>query len=194
MTAAPVWPGSPRACCRLWDRSVPRYPYTRIRTWGSAARSLPHQVAPFVLGAIEGLVGERHEAVGAVHAIVGERREPDADRHAAGIVTGIGEVAVLHGRADARGKDRRAVRRRFGHDDDELLAAVARHQIDRPGFAAQQVADLAQHGIAGDVAARIVDRLETVEIGQHHRERQAVAAGSGSPTRAHPRPTILVYG
>src|SRR5256885_12108259 len=34
---------------------------------------------------IEGLIGERHEAVGAVHAIVKERREPDADRHAHGI-------------------------------------------------------------------------------------------------------------
>src|SRR2546422_1177480 len=33
------------------------------RTWDSAARSLPHQIAPFVLRPIEGLVRQCHEAV-----------------------------------------------------------------------------------------------------------------------------------
>src|SRR5207237_4231840 len=75
------WPGSPRACCRPSDRSGLPCRYIRIRIWDSGARSLPDQVAPFVLGAIEGLIGERHEVIRTVNAVVGERCESDADRH-----------------------------------------------------------------------------------------------------------------
>src|SRR6266508_5573665 len=151
-------PGSPRACCRPSDRSVRPCRYTRIRTWGSGARSLPDQVAAFILRAIEGLIGERHEAVGTLDAIVGKRRESDADRNVDGIIAGIGKITILHAQADAFGEDGCALRRRLGHHDDELLAAVPGHDVYRTHLTPQQLTDLSQHGIARDVA----------EIGRAH--------------------------
>src|SRR5207302_1553971 len=84
--------GSRPACFRLSDRSARRYRYRQTRTWDNGVRSLPDQVAAFILGAIEGLIGERDEVVGAMDAIVGERREADADGQVQRIFAGIGEV------------------------------------------------------------------------------------------------------
>src|SRR3989441_12830674 len=112
------WPGSRRACSRPWDRSAPRYRCRRTRTWDSGARSLPNQVAAFVLGAIEGLVGERDETVGAVDPIVGERRESDADGQMQRIFTGIREVAGHGPPPQPLCEYRRAVWRRLRRSEE----------------------------------------------------------------------------
>src|SRR5207249_1970990 len=112
------------ACCHRGGRNV-RSPGRPPRTWGSGARSLPHQVAALILRAIEGLVGEGHEAVGAGHPIVGERREADRDREVQRILARIGEVLVHHAVPQPLGEQRRAVQRGLRHHDDELLAAIA---------------------------------------------------------------------
>src|SRR5205823_4894786 len=88
-------PAPRRAYCRRGGRTG-RCRRTRSHTWDSGVRSLTHQVAPFVLGAIEGLVGERHEAVGAGHAVIGERRHADRNGEMERVLPRVGEVVVHH--------------------------------------------------------------------------------------------------
>ena len=48
-------------------------------------------------------------------------------------------------------------------------------------------ATVAQHGVPGGVAERVVDRLEVVEVEEDHREAASPCAG-GAPGRARPGP------
>src|SRR5206468_11465210 len=80
-------PAPRRACCRREGRTA-GCRGKRSRTWDSGVRSLTHQVAPFVLRAIEGLVGQRHEAVGSRNAVLGEGGEPDRDRQVERVLPG----------------------------------------------------------------------------------------------------------
>src|SRR5213596_2492176 len=73
------------------------------------------------------------------------------------------------------GEDGCALRRRLRHHDDELFAAVPGHDVHRTRLPPQQLADLSQHGIAGDVAAGVVDGLEAVDVGEEDRQREIVA-------------------
>ena len=86
-----------------------------------------------------------------------------------------GPVLVLHADGDLAlqpvSHDLRAGERRAGQDDGELLAAVARHDVDlAPQLPLQDVGDLAQHLVTGEVAVRVVEALEVVEV--EHEERQ----------------------
>ena len=54
---------------------------------------------------------------------------------------------------------------------DELLAAVARGDVDVAHRLLDDVRDLAQHGVAGAVAVGVVVALEVVEVAEEHAER-----------------------
>ena len=70
------------------------------------------------------------------------------------------------------GEDDSALARRLRKNHHELLAAVARHDVDLAHGLLEQRAELAQHAVAGEVARGVVDRLEVVDVEQQQRERR----------------------
>ena len=68
--------------------------------------------------------------------------------------------------------------------DGELLAAEARGQVDRPRLVDEDPAHEAQDVVADDVAERVVDVLEVVEVADDDGER---AAGAPRARRARAR-------
>ena len=62
----------------------------------------------------------------------------------------------------------------------ELVAAQARDGVLGAHRGAQALGDRAQHRVAGEVAERIVDRLEAVEVDEEHRAAALPRAGSRS--------------
>jgi hypothetical protein len=62
---------------------------------------------------------------------------------------------------------------------DELVAAVARHDVVGAHLGAQVVGHAAQVVVAGLVPLEVVDPLEVVEVDDHARQRVLVAAGVG---------------
>jgi hypothetical protein len=64
-----------------------------------------------------------------------------------------------------------------GHDQRELVAAVAGGDVVGADPAAQRGADPPQHLVARQVAVQVVDLLEVVEVDQHQRGRLGGAAG-----------------
>ena len=58
----------------------------------------------------------------------------------------------------------RLVERAADQQHAELVAAEARHGVGVAHRVAQQLGDFAQHAVAGEVAAGVVDDLEAVEI------------------------------
>src|SRR5262245_44017778 len=84
----------PPASSRPWGRSG-RCRDRPFCTWGNGAGSFPYQVAALVLGAVEGLVGERQKTVGARDVLVGKAGEPDAHRQVERLLPAGGEVPRL---------------------------------------------------------------------------------------------------
>ena len=66
-----------------------------------------------------------------------------------------------------------------GEHNEEFLAAITTHRIVAAGSGFQAACGLAEHGIAGQMPAAIVDRLEKVQIGHEDRNRSAVTRGAG---------------
>src|SRR5256714_12153432 len=66
----------------------------------------------------------------------------------------------------------------FRRQQSELLAAVARRQVDLPGARIENRADAPEDGVAGLVAVSVVDALEIVEIDQQRRQRVAHPLGA----------------
>src|SRR5262245_10785086 len=56
--------------------------------------------------------------------------------------------------------------RRGRHDDNEFFAAVPRADVEDPNARPQNLRHVAQRAIALEVAARVVDALEVVDINQ----------------------------
>ena len=78
---------------------------------------------------------------------------------------------VLDGGDDIpRQHDERVLIPVVGHEHREFIAAQAGHDALGRNDLAQPVRDAAEHGVAGGMAMHIVDRLEPIEIDQHHRE------------------------
>ena len=143
-------------------------------------------VPPFLLRVVHRRVGRLDQAIGAV-CVVGIDRDTDARTH---------DRLVLEQR---KGFDkgvehaRRHLRRALGRieltqHDAELVAAQTRerHRVacwrERDAVLAahtaiEAVGDRAQQLVAHDVAQRVVDALEAVDVEQHHREHLA------APTR-----------
>ena len=138
--------------------------YARL-SWalgGSRGRDR-HAVAAVRLGAVERGVGAVEDVV--PHERGAARRRGDADRD--GEVEADDRVGG-DGRAQLLGRRARRGGRAAEQQDDELLAAEPVDEVIGPQLLAQPVGDLAQDGVAGRVAAGVVDELEAVEVEQDH--------------------------
>src|SRR5438874_184778 len=87
-----------------------------------------------------------------------DRKRPGRDEQA----ETLGEVGKLE-EVDVRG------------EDDELLPAPAEDLIARAQRTAQPVTDVHEQAVAGGVAVRVVDRLETVEVEEAESGRASAA-------------------
>ena len=114
-----------------------------------------------------------HGKIGAVQQlarrapVLGRARDPDS---AADLDPGAIEEDRLAQAADdlggqARGKIGAGP---IGDDAGELVAAHAGHRPLRPDDRGDARRGLDQHGIAGDMAMNVVDRLEQIEIDEEH--------------------------
>jgi len=56
------------------------------------------------------------------------------------------------------------IQRQVDHEQEELVAAVAGDQIARARAGEEQRAEVAENAVAGEMAERVVDRLELVEV------------------------------
>ena len=81
--------------------------------------------------------------------------------------------------ADALGDLERLLRRRLGQQDRELLAAEARGHVVVAQLGAEDLRDAPQHRVAREVAVRVVDVAQEIEVGhdQRHRPVEALRAG-----------------
>src|SRR5688500_13379896 len=87
-------------------------------------------IAAGLLRLVERAVRQRDQLLRLCRGIRHERGRSQADRHAAGCLGArVGYGELLDRAAHRLGHLRRTGRRRAGQQDDELLAAVARHQI-----------------------------------------------------------------
>ena len=80
----------------------------------------------------------------------------------------------------------------FG-DDDELVAAHARHGVAGPHRLAQPFRDRHEQPIAGRMAVAVVDQLEVVEVEVERGECHTGAAGASDPL-LHPVEQELAVG
>ncbi len=128
------------------------------------------------------LLGLVHRDVGVlrerplVQAVLRIGADPDADRDAE-------LLADQQERAGHRGEDLLS----DGHDvlpvvefrkqDDELVAAQPRHGVAVAQAALEAIGDFLQQLVAGLVAQRVVDLLESIQVQEQHREPPVVAMG-----------------
>ncbi len=134
------------------------------------------------------------EDVGDAGGLRVDRGEPDArgDRQGFALERDPGRgqrVVGLDGDVAALG------RRRVREDHRELVPAEPPEHVTGSQAPPQRVGDPAEHGVAGEVAVRVVDRLEGVEIEEEQDRRLAVApralpwrARSSSKRRRFARP------
>src|ERR1700675_1811586 len=68
------------------------------------------------------------------------------------------------------GQHLRLLRPGFGHENDELVAPIARHHVRLPGLLLQQSANSGQHQVAFKMAHGVIHFFKFVEIDQDYRE------------------------
>ena len=120
-------------------------------------------VPALTLGGVERGVGRRHQAL-TVTGVPGHGAHPRTHRHRdRGHVAGNGGPQPFGNR---EGVDARAV----GQQHDELVAAVPGGEVARLGVADHRAGDLAEHGVTGLVADRVVHVLEVIDVEHDERE------------------------
>ena len=119
-------------------------------------------IAARFLGGLAGAVrGAQHRCdVGVVR---GNRHDADARAQAEGALL-PGELEIAHRLAQRLGGAHGLIQRAALEQNAELIAAQARQRVAPADLGFQQRAHLPQQGIAGAVAAGIVDDLELVQI------------------------------
>ena len=143
---------------------------------------------PVVLELVEDVHLVASERLGAVHRVV---RVADQGLQVEVAAVAAGDagrqarrrlVAVVEGHrqptdqpAELLGQRGGRVDVGLGQDQQELLATVAAHEIDRPDVLAERVGDPSQDQVAGGVAVRVVEPLEVVEVDHHDRQLVAEA-------------------
>ena len=126
-------------------------------------RSAIDAIAAAVFGAIEGEIGFADQMV----RIVDRRGVAPGDTNAAGNGEGISagqEGGAGDGFANAFGLLAGGGAGTTGKDDEELFAAIAADGIVAADGGLDALGGFAQDGIAGEMAAGIVDKFEAVEI------------------------------
>lgn len=83
------------------------------------------------------------------------------------------------------------IRLKTGYDADELVTAIADHQVVRAQLVLQGAGDLVQQTVPRGVSALVVDDLELVHVGEHDDERPPVPSTPVEVTLElqEPRPT-----
>ncbi len=124
----------------------------------------PHQVLPRGLGGNQRAIGGRDQFIG--RGVGVEHPDPDAHRNrqriAGGVLFDLTSDSFGHVHGDLSGG--------AGHDDDELLAAETRTDVEDSHAAAQQVGDIAQRPVSFEMTPRIVDALEVIDVDHQQRE------------------------
>jgi hypothetical protein len=102
------------------------------------------------------------------------RRDSDRDRRAHGVARGrSGEQRRSHRPPDPVGDAQCLLGAGLGEDQRELLAAEACGHVVLAQLGAEDVRDPRDHGVTREMAVRVVDVAEVVEVGHHDRHRPA---------------------
>ena len=97
------------------------------------------------------------------------------------------QLDLAHALGDALRQRRRLLHRRAGQDHDELLAAVARHEVARRARCARSTAaTVLQRLVAARMPETVVHGLEEVEVHHEQREHEVVARWRARPRRPGP--------
>ncbi len=87
-------------------------------------------------------------------------------------------LALQDARDNASGDQLGVLDGRVGHQDHELVAAVAGNHVGRSDVVLDGRRDAVEHAIAVGVTKSIVDRLELVEVQHQHAQRTVAACGA----------------
>jgi len=139
-------------------------------------------VAARRLGLVEGLIGGGQQPIGMVVAMRNHTRHADTycDAWAGG---GMGMIQTQLLDAGAEPFTDRQCAGHFGvrQQDDELLAAIARHEVARPPQQRlQRVGHTGQAAVAAGVTVMVVVILEKIDVDHQQRQRH------GGPQRPAP--------
>src|ERR1051325_289904 len=147
------------------------------RAFGDSGREGAVAVPPGFLGAVHRGVGGADERVGAV-AVVGIDRHADArgDEGLAARERERRRQALEH---LLRDRGRAFGRREVAENDDELVAADARHGIAAAHAGREAPRHLLQELVARGVALHVVHQLEVVEVAENDDELVAADARHG---------------
>ena len=140
-----------------------------------------------------GLLRLTHRRLGVVQQVRGVRRvlrvEADADAHAHVQLRAVHLERIAQHLVDplrdGLGADQRgvelpgAVTFQVGEQQQELIAALARHQIGLARRDAEPVRQLREEGVAVVVTKRVVHQREVVHVHVHDGDRPVVAARAG---------------
>ena len=121
------------------------------------------QIAAGALGNVHARVGHADDVFDG-EAVSGKAGDAEASCNGVLAQHGIGGEPL----PQALGQNRRLIRASFGHEDDELVAAIAGHHVRLARLLLQQAAYSRQHQIAFEVPHGVVDLFELVEIDEHH--------------------------
>src|ERR1700736_2038959 len=138
-------------------------------------------VAPGVLAAIEGGVGNLQDTLGKAaftggHAVESAQSETRGHRDALAV---DGEGGLRDAGAQLACGFERVLIGGLGQHHRKFLAADARHPVDAaPQILLQARTELAQDLIAAVVTERVIDGLEQINVAKDERERTSVAHGA----------------
>ena len=128
-------------------------------------------VSPLQLRPVDGEVGLMDERV-RVLCVLREAGDADRDGGADRLARRLDVVELLgDGATNALGDLHRLLGRRLGKQDRELLAAETGRDVVVAQFGPEDLGDPLQHGVAGEMAVRVVDLAEQVEVGHDQRQR-----------------------
>ena len=161
---------------RLRDRDEPRLAVDRDGQ--RLGRRVEDAVSPLELGPVDGEVGLVDElvrvlAVARVGSDADRDRRPDRLARRLDVERALGDLAP-----DPLGDLERLLRAGLRKENAELLAAEARRHVVVAQLRAEDLGDALEHGIAGEVAVRVVDVAQEVEVGHDQRQRAPEALGA----------------
>ena len=142
-----------------------------------------HTVAALQLGAIDSEVGLVDQLVG-VRAVLRIAGDADRDGGANRLARRLDVEGALRDRAaDPLGDLERLLGWCLGEQNGELLPAEARRDVVVAQLRTEDLSDPFQDGITGEVAVRVVDVAEQIEVGHDQRHRPLEALGAADLLR-----------
>src|SRR5207248_2834698 len=119
-----------------------------------ALRVDAYPVLAALLRHIEGAIGPLQQ-LSARHVLV-RHSQPDADGHTHVTPRLVRPAILLDAAADPFGDSRRARRHAAWHDDNEFIAPESRAHIEHADGSTQDLGNVLQERVAGEVAVRVV--------------------------------------